>query len=75
MIKPETIPFVLCGVLCLLPLAIGVGAFYFMTLISNRRFILDQSARIDKDKIKHVNFEMSYLTREERKHMGKEEKE
>jgi hypothetical protein len=72
---PETIPWILCGALCLLPVALGFGSYQFMCLVTNRHFAWEHSVHTDEDGIKHVHSELTWLTREERKSRGKQEEE
>jgi hypothetical protein len=73
--SPQMIPWLLCGALCLLPLCVGSGSFWILSFITNRHFTLERSVHIDENKIKHSHFELTWLTREERKSRGKVEEE
>ncbi|MBE3117659.1 MAG: hypothetical protein IMZ50_02745 [Candidatus Atribacteria bacterium] len=73
--SPETIPWLLCGAFCLVPLLIGTGAFVGWCQITNRVPSRDVSAWVDEDEKKHVRTEWTWLTREEKKFRGQKEEE
>jgi len=74
--SPSAIPWLLCGALCLLPLVVGSGSFFLLSLITNRHFTLERSVSVDENDIKHVHTELTWLTREELKiHKHEEEEE
>jgi hypothetical protein len=65
--SPQTIPWILCSALCLLPIAIGSGTYAAWKIFTNRYPTLDTSGYTDSDNRKHVLIEFVMLTREERK--------
>ena len=73
--SPQTIPWILCGGLCVLPVFLMIVTFQFLSLVTNRHFALERSVHVDKNQIKHVHMELTWLTREERKLHGRKEVE
>jgi hypothetical protein len=64
---PQTIPWLLCGALCIMPLLIGTLAFFAWSQFTNRIPTRDVSEFTDEDGRKHVVTEWAMLTRQERK--------
>jgi hypothetical protein len=64
--KPETIPWLLCGAVCILPFLIGLGAFYGMRLFTNRYPVREISRYNDSNGRQVVRTEWSMLAREDK---------
>jgi hypothetical protein len=73
--SPETIPWILCGALCLVPVLIGSVTFFLWTQLTNRLPSRDVSVTVDADGRKHTITDWSMLAREEKKIRREEEKE
>lgn len=73
--SPETIPWLLCGAICILPLLIGIGSYFAMIQITSRFPLREVSTWTDKNKRKHTQTEWSWQTREDKKFRDKEDKE
>jgi hypothetical protein len=65
--NPSAIPWLLCGVLCLLPICVGSGSYWLLCMITNRHFAWERSVHVDEDGIKHSHVELTWLTHEELK--------
>ena len=72
---PETIPWLLCGAVCLLPLLVGVTAFFALVTITNRNPSMDVSNWKDEEGRKHIHAELVMLTREEKKFRNQPEED
>ena len=72
--KPEYIPWLLCGVICILPLLAGIGGYYMMILLTGLSPIRDVTRYI-KDDRRGVITEWSVITKEEKKHRNRKEEE
>lgn len=73
--SPNTIPWLLCGASCLLPLLVGTGSFFAWCLFTNRIPSRDVSNWMDDEGRKHVRTEWVMLSREERKFRNQPEEE
>jgi hypothetical protein len=72
--SPETIPWIFCGSLCLLPISLVVVTWSLLGLIANRHYSLERYTHIDEAGIKHTSLELTRLTREEIKIRNQEDK-
>jgi hypothetical protein len=68
--SPETIPWILCGSVCLLPILIGSITFFLWVQLTNRIPTRDVSSWVDTENRRHLTTEWSMLTREEIKLRG-----
>jgi hypothetical protein len=75
MTSPWTFPALLCCLVVILPLTLGVGAFYLLRLFANRNPVLHVWREPDPEnpEIIHRLFDLSMLTRKERKQEKREE--
>lgn len=73
--SPETIPFLLCGVTCILPILIGTGSFFAWCQITNRFPAREISNWKDDEGRTHVETSWTWLTREEKKFRNQKEEE
>jgi hypothetical protein len=74
--SPSSIPWLLCGAFCVVPLLIGTGSFFAFCQITNRIPSREVTIWVDEDEKKHVRTEWIWLTREEKKFRSQlEEKE
>lgn len=62
--QPESIPFILCGVFCLLPILAGLLGYFIPRILANRLPILSTS-RFIKQGRKYIVNELSFLTKDE----------
>jgi len=65
--SPQMIPLLLLCALCLLPICVGVGAFYLMSFFMNRLPTKDTHEFKDEAGRKHTVTDWSMLSRQERK--------
>lgn len=63
--NPQTIPWLFCSAICILPFMIGTGAFFAWSQFTNRVPYRDVSTFEDDDGCRHVRTEWVMLTREE----------
>jgi hypothetical protein len=64
--SPETIPWLLCGSICILPALIGTGVYFAWVTFTNRLPSRDISNYVDADGRKHTVTDWSMITRQEK---------
>lgn len=73
--SPQTIPWLLCGAFCIVPLLIGTGSFFAWCMITDRNPVREISNWIDEDGRKHTSTEWMMLTRDDKKSRNQKEEE
>jgi len=71
--SPEIIPWLMCSGLCILPLLIGTGAYYFWIFFTNKIPTRNQVNYIDDDGRKHTITEWVMLSRKDKKELTRPE--
>jgi hypothetical protein len=73
--SPDAIPWILCSVICIIPAAIGTGAFFGWSQFTNRIPTRIVYKFLDDDGREHTVTEWVMLTREEKKFRKQPEEE
>jgi len=70
---PQDIPFLICGLFCLIPFAVGFLGFLIPVLFARRLPYLQTRSWKEKSR-KHISLELSLETRQSLKEMRRKDK-
>lgn len=73
--SPQTIPWILCGALCLFPAFVASITYRALMVLSKRNPTIETTAHIDDLGRRHVLLELVMLSRAERKDLKKNKAE
>ena len=72
--SPEAIPFLLCGLFCVLPFLVGTGAYYAWRIFSSRNPVREIT-RYEENGRSVIRTEWSMATREDKQVRAQVEEE